>query len=70
VICRVCGCTEDAACIVDAAGELVDVDGLDTLPEGCSPCTWVEADLCSACVEGHPAPLLYDAAGRPLRGAP
>lgn len=36
VACRVCGCTEDdcSGCI-EKTGE---------------PCSWVEADLCSACV--------------------
>lgn len=32
--CRVCGCTEDAACINQQTGE---------------PCYWIEWDLCSAC---------------------
>lgn len=31
--CRVCGCSEDTACLG---------------PDG--PCSWVEADLCSACL--------------------
>lgn len=33
--CRLCGCTDDNAC--------VGADGL--------PCHWVAADLCSACAE-------------------
>lgn len=33
--CRVCGCTDRRAC----------------LDEGYRPCWWVEADLCSACVD-------------------
>ncbi len=68
-VCRVCGCTQEAGCVVDPAGNVVAVVG-DTLPIGCSVCTWVEPDLCSACVEGPPPPLLYDAHGHPLRGAP
>ncbi|MDD5081747.1 MAG: hypothetical protein PHU08_00095 [Dehalococcoidales bacterium] len=36
--CRVCGCTENNACIDRRTGE---------------PCHWVEADLCSNCVEGE-----------------
>ena len=35
-----------------------------------TPCTWIEPDLCSACVTPAPPPLLYDAYGHPLRGAP
>lgn len=68
--CRNCGCTDDAACIVDVAGELVDVADGATLPLGCSVCYWVEPDLCSACVSNPPPPLLYGADGQPLRGAP
>lgn len=30
--CRVCGCTDDRACVTEAG-----------------PCSWVSADLCSAC---------------------
>lgn len=36
--CRVCGCTEDKACL----------DGMDV------PCHWVEKDLCSCCVGKQP----------------
>jgi hypothetical protein len=36
-ICRVCGCTERHAC--------VDENGI--------ACTWVEVDLCSACIEEY-----------------
>jgi nucleoside 2-deoxyribosyltransferase len=32
--CRVCGCTDDRACMTEAG-----------------PCSWVQADLCSACAE-------------------
>jgi hypothetical protein len=70
-VCRRCGCTEDAGCVVDGHGNVIDVADGDTLPDGASVCSWVERDLCSACVEAPPpAPLLFDAAGRPLRGAP
>jgi hypothetical protein len=34
--CRVCGCTDDSACLDTASDE---------------PCYWVEPDLCSACVD-------------------
>lgn len=34
--CRVCGCTDDRACVDPVTGE---------------PCHWVEDDLCSACAE-------------------
>lgn len=34
-VCRVCGCTDDDAC--------VDLDDL--------PCFWVAVDLCSACAD-------------------
>jgi len=36
--CRVCGCSEDNACIDPDTGE---------------PCYWVEPDLCSACATGE-----------------
>jgi hypothetical protein len=75
--CRGCGCSEHNPCILDLAGmrftdeqlgELTD----DELEEKAgSTCSWVEAGLCSACVVAPPPPpLLYDFAGRPLRGAP
>ncbi len=40
-VCRVCGCTDDNACIVEGG------EGEDII----STCYWVEADLCSACAE-------------------
>lgn len=40
-VCRVCGCTEEDACVLPLGG--------------C--CTWVEADLCSACVPEEPIPF-------------
>jgi hypothetical protein len=50
--CRVCGCTEDNACVVHdpQTGQIDDA------------CLWVEADLCCACIPGastmwqHPSP--------------
>lgn len=72
-VCRVCGCTDDHACLLDArTGELVDVDAGDTLNGLVVPCSWVEPNLCSGCVEAPaPAPLLFDADGQPLRrGSP
>lgn len=71
-VCRVCGCTDGNACVFDSTGNLVDVaDGTSTLQDGCWVCSWIEPDLCSGCVAAPPpAPLLYDANGRPLRGAP
>ena len=46
--CRICGCTENDACLVEIDGEVV-------------ACRWVEPDLCSACappdrVAGTPTP--------------
>lgn len=44
-VCRECGCTDDRPCIV--APDVNDlVEFLDDAP---STCSWVEADLCSAC---------------------
>jgi hypothetical protein len=77
--CRICGCTSRRACIVVNGARLGDeelerwstivtYEQLDALA---SPCTWIEPDLCSACVEQPPPPpLLYDVAGNPLRAAP
>jgi len=76
--CRVCGCTEDQACVFFKGKRLSDVElyvlsrKIDIVahPDS-SACTWIEPDLCSGCVEEPaPPPLLYDAEGRPLRGAP
>ena len=70
-VCRRCGCTEDDRCVVDGHGNVVDVDDGDTLPDGAGVCSLVEPDLCSACVEAPaPAPMNFDGAGKPLRGAP
>ena len=51
--CRVCVCTEDAACR-NLCGEA---------------CHWVEADLCSACFAGHGAHKLSEAMLRQLKDA-
>jgi hypothetical protein len=70
--CRSCGCSDLAPCVFNpSTGQLVDVleDG-ETSPDGFTVCSWIEIDLCSACVQGHAAPLLFDAHGNPLRGAP
>ena len=40
-VCRVCGCTDYNACIVEGG------EGEDII----STCYWIEADLCSACAE-------------------
>lgn len=75
-VCRICGCTDEAGCVVDEHGDLVDVTGPDgvigdgTLPDGYTVCSWVEPDLCSACVVGRVPALLVDGQGKPLRGAP
>lgn len=69
-VCRVCGCTQEAGCII-LDGDVIEVDQADTLPPGSTICSWVEPDLCSACVESPaPPPLLTDEYGRPLRGTP
>lgn len=69
-VCRVCGCTQENGCIV-VDGQVVEVDEADTLPPGSTICSWVEPDLCSACVASPaPPPLLTDQYGRPLRGTP
>jgi hypothetical protein len=77
IACRKCGCTENDPCVLDVQGfpftkgelEAMSDDDLEEQTSG-SCCYWVEPDLCSACVERAPAPLLFDHAGRPLRGAP
>lgn len=55
--CRVCGCTEFDACWDEKAG---------------TPCYWVAADLCSACVapqdeDGHVMQLIEVRPPMPLR---
>lgn len=71
--CRVCGCTEDQACFVLDGKRLSDEELEDLeredLFEGVL-CSWIEPDLCSACVVEAAPPLLVDAQGKPLRGAP
>jgi hypothetical protein len=74
-VCRVCRCTDEAACCVRNGERLTGAElqalhaaGVDLATVG-APCTWIEPDLCSACVTPAP-PLLFDAYGAPLRGAP
>lgn len=43
--CRVCGCTDDRAC-------LVLVDGGGIFDDEYVPCSWAEPDVCSGCVDG------------------
>lgn len=70
-VCRVCGCTQNAACVLDQAGRIVDVADGQTLPDGATVCSWIEPDLCSGCVDAPaPPPLLFGADGKPLRGTP
>jgi hypothetical protein len=74
--CRKCGCTENDPCVLDGQGvpftkaELEEMSDEDLEEQTGDTCYWVESDLCSACVEHPPPPLLYDAQGRPLRGSP
>jgi len=46
--CRLCGCTEDEACVI-------------TLPEGPSVCAWDDVDprICSFCAEMQQVQLVY-----------
>jgi hypothetical protein len=71
-VCRVCKCTDSRPCVLDADGNIVDVadDPNQTVPMGLTTCAWVEPDLCSGCVADRTPALLYDADGKPLRGAP
>jgi hypothetical protein len=65
-VCRVCGCTDEAGCVIDADGELVEiVDERTTLPQGATICRWVAPDLCSACAV-LPQSILWGPDGRPL----
>jgi hypothetical protein len=75
--CRSCGCTDNAPCVIDeATGALVDVadddDAISRIVFGgnITVCHWIEVGLCSGCVRDAAPPLLYDAHGNPLRGAP
>jgi hypothetical protein len=83
VKCRKCGCTDEQPCLIDHAGNRGPSEGLtfaddETVSDEdleklqLTPCSWIEADLCSACVEApSPAALLYGPDGEPLhRGAP
>ncbi len=76
-ICRQCACTDNSPCLVDEKGQSHTLDSLAALSDEqledapLTPCHWVEFNLCSACLQPPaPPPLLYDFAGRPLRGAP
>jgi len=71
-VCRVCGCTEGNACVLDEHGDVVEVadETLGTLQDGWTVCSWVEPDLCSGCLQVQVPPLLYDSQGRPVRGTP
>lgn len=44
--CRVCGCTEMDACLTTPASM-----GVEGGPIPVVPCSWVEDDLCSACIK-------------------
>jgi hypothetical protein len=72
--CKVCGCSELQPCLVDDAGARFVDDGTRTDAEleqlEVTPCSWIEFDLCSACVQGPAPALLVDQYGNPLRGAP
>jgi hypothetical protein len=85
-VCRVCGCSDANACIIDlptgdvltdeTLGLLTSQHPYSELMTRLAACYWIEPDLCSACVPiqssnaAEAPPLLYDAEGRPLRGAP
>lgn len=75
--CRLCGCSDSSPCFTDDKGARHTLESLaafsdENLEEiDLVPCSWIEWNLCSACVESPtPPPLLWDAHGRPLRGAP
>jgi hypothetical protein len=71
-LCRVCGCSENQPC--GPSGRLhswEELEQLDDAGAAVQCCSWIEYDLCSACVEEPaPPPLLHDAHGNPLRGTP
>jgi hypothetical protein len=71
-VCRVCKCTDARPCVLDAENNVVAIseDDHDTLPMGHTLCSWVEPDLCSGCIADRTPALMYDADGKPLRGAP
>jgi len=69
--CRVCGCTDLDGCILDQAGNVVELDDpFETLPDGYTVCSWIEPDLCSGCVKDKAPPLLFDGDGNPIGRAP
>jgi len=60
--CRVCGCTDDQACVwFEVRGDGSSIE---------RRCSWTAPDLCSECSECEAPddvePLLYDAHGAPL----
>lgn len=74
-VCRSCGCTDNEPCMSDGARvyrfeelEQFSDEQLQEMPLG--PCSWIEPDLCSMCVETPAPALLVDQFGNPLRGAP
>lgn len=74
-VCRNCGCTDEEPCFSDGTKvyrfrelEPFSDEQLQAMPLG--PCSWIEPDLCSMCVDAPAPALLVDANGRPLRGAP
>lgn len=52
MVCRVCGCTNDNGCLVDAEGGVPDVVAIFQLDSDEAVCWWVESDLCSGCAYG------------------
>jgi hypothetical protein len=75
-VCRVCGCSNNAPCFTGLVGVTYSTRQIEQLADEqleameLVPCSWVEPDLCSCCVVNPPPPLLFDAAGVPLRGSP
>jgi hypothetical protein len=74
VNCRVCDCSDFEPCLLDDDGVRFIDDDTRTDDEierlELTPCSWIEFDLCSACVQGPAPALLVDQYGNPLRGAP
>jgi len=76
VTCRQCGCTAEEPCFSAPDGTVYRFRELEQFSDEALqvmllvPCSWIEHDLCSACIATPAAPLLYDAYGNPLRGAP
>jgi hypothetical protein len=74
--CKVCGCTDNQPCFMNADGKRLQTTELEAMPDeqlerlDLVPCYWIQPDLCSGCVVEPPAPMLFDAFDRPLRGTP